>query len=174
VVIEIELFISCAQDVEALRNTAQNVIHLLDHMLRNEMGQGVFIGEWDFRVDAPRVVAPEDFSARSLKMVERSSGIVAIMGDRIGDVSKEEIRRAFEMRRDGMPVMVWTFLDPAKKTQEHEEFVAEVLEDFNELIVYTEYRDELEFQGKLFVALIPHLLQRVETTLGPLFSVAVQ
>jgi hypothetical protein len=170
VVVEVELFISCADDVEPLRDITQSVMRLLEHMFLRSMGQSVIIYEWDFRIDPPGVVPAGSVAARSLTMVERSQGLIAILGERIGAVSRKEIRRAFELRVAGQPVQVWTFLNPALKSTDHEALFEEIKKDFDLEIVYTEYADPTEFQGKLFITLIPYLLERVETTVGPLFS----
>jgi hypothetical protein len=172
VVVEVEFFISCADDVEPLRDVAQSVMRLLQHMFRKSMNQSVIIDEWDFRIDPPGVVPAGALAARSLTMVERSQGMIVIFGETVGTISRKEIRRAFELRAAGEPVEIWTFLNPATKSTEHSDLLDEIKQDFNEEIMYTEYADAPEFQGKLFITLTPYLLEKLETTVGSLFGAA--
>jgi hypothetical protein len=167
-VISIEIFISCGDEVDDLRNVGNDVLRRLDHMLTNEMNLGeVVVRNWDFRLDAPRVVDPGHLATRSLRMVEKSNALVAIFGAELPIITQQEIRRVCEMRRDGLDVEVFVFVDHALRTPEQAQFFAELANDYAQQIVYAQYQTELEFQAGLFTALTPFVLRRSGLSYSP-------
>lgn len=165
--IRVEIFISCGAEVEKFRDIGNGVLRLLDHMFANEMDQEVAVRTWDFRNDAPRVVQAGELAARSLTMVGRSQGLVAIFGEEVPEITQKEIQEAFELRRHGREVSVWIFLDPEKKAAKLEEFLESIRNDFGEEVIYGHYRTDLEFQSALFNALTPYVFRKLGVAVQP-------
>jgi hypothetical protein len=160
-VLEVEVFISCGDEVAALRDVGNSVLKSLQHMLLYNMRVQVTILNWDYRMAPPTVVPKGGLAGLSLSMVERSQALIAIFGKELPPVTREEIRKAFALRRAGKSVEVYVFINPALKTGEHDTFLKNIEVDFGEKVVYTHYNDSLEFQGKLFITLMPFILKRI-------------
>jgi len=148
-------------EVDDLRTIGFSVLDRLDEMFLYDMNLGVTIRHWNYRTDPPRVVPAGDLALRSLTIVERSHVLVAIFGRELPSITQQEIIRAFERRRDGETLPIIVFLDPTKKTVEHDRFFSRIKADFGEEISYTPYQTPLDFQSLLFKAVIPIMLKLV-------------
>ena len=159
--LEVEVLVSCGDEVAALRDIGNSVLQSLQHMLLYKMGVQIVIRSWDFRLEPPTVVQVGGLAGLSLSVVERSHAVIAILGKQLPPVTGKEIRKAFTRRRAGERVDVYVFINPALKTGEHDDFLKNIEKDFGETVVYTSYSDALEFQKKLFMTLTPFLLKRI-------------
>jgi hypothetical protein len=163
----IRLFISCGEDVSILRDIAQDVVRRLNQMLMYQMELPVQISEWDYRDDPGTVVEAENYAKRSLELVDRSDAMVNIFGAQVPEVTRLEVRRAFELRIEGTEKPLWPFLNPAQKNDDHRRLLAEIEADFAPwMLVYEPYDDELDFQAKLFTALVPYVMKRASLQTG--------
>lgn len=165
--LEVAVMISNGENEDPYRDCAKRVIERLNHMFRQDLNQALYVTNWDYRLDPPGVVPAGDLAVRSLSMVTRSEALVAIFGSTVPDITAQEVRRAFEKRRRGTSMPVWTFLNPGLKGHRHETFVEEIRNDFNEQIVWAHYTDLLDFQGLLFTTLTPYLLKRSGANFPP-------
>lgn len=156
----VKIFISCGSDVDRYRDTGKAAFETIEHMFEHELDYPIAVRSWDFRLDAPRIVRPEDMAARSLAKVEGAYAMVGIFGRRCPGITQREIRRAFELRRDGAEVEVLVFVNPNTKESAHDTFIREIRDEFGEQIVYQPYRNRLEFQARFLSALIPLLLKK--------------
>lgn len=166
--VDIEVFFSCGSDVDRYRDIGETVLRRLAHMLIRELELDVRLDTWDFREAAPHVVPAGSISSLSLAMVGRSNALVAIFGRRCPLITRQEIRRAFEMRGAGRPVEILTFVNPQQLQSAHREFFAAIRDEFREEIVWTPYSNGLDFQAKLFTALTSYALRRVSSSYPPL------
>src|SRR5439155_12507474 len=157
--VELDLFISCGSDVNKYRDLGRGTFKLLEDTFL-EMAVPLYIRNWDYRTDPPRVVPVGAVAARSLNMVDRSHGLIAIFGSTLPRVTCAEIREMFDRRRRGQRVEIWVFVNPDKKTQEHAGFFEQVKKEFGEEIIYSLYRSPTDFQGMLFRTLIPFIFGR--------------
>jgi hypothetical protein len=158
--IEVAVMISNGDDTNMFRDRALDVVRRLHHMFVHQMGVGLGITNWDYRLDPPGIVPAGTLATRSLSMVDRSEALLAIFGPTVPTITSEEVWRAFERRRSGEQAEVWTFLNPDQKTSDHDAFVERICSEFGEQVVWANYRDELDFQGRLFTTLLPYLLGR--------------
>lgn len=168
--IAVEVFISGGADTDECRDVSLAVIRHLQQMFQKTMGVPISIGNWDYRIDPPAVVPGGAVATRSLQMVERSNALVAVFGAAVPEITCQEIRQGFQLRSEGNSVEVWTFLNPDAKTEDHETFLRNINEEFGVQIVYTPYRNLLEFQAMLFTTMIPYLLRRIEDAGVPLLG----
>jgi hypothetical protein len=139
-------------------------------MFQKTMDVPISITNWDYRIDPPMVVPGGAVATRSLQMVERSNALIAVFGAAVPDITCQEIRQAFQLRQQGNPVEVWTFLNPDAKTDDHDAFLEAIRAEFGVDIVYAPYKDPLEFQAKMFTTLIPYLLKRIADAGVPLMG----
>ncbi len=158
--VDIEVFISCGSDVNRYRDIGQTVLRRLAHMLVRELGLAVRLDTWDFREAAPRVVPAGSVSSLSLAMVGQAQALIAIFGRKCPQVTREEITKAFEMRRAGDPVEVFTFVNPQQREAAHDAFFQTISDDFQEQILWTPYSNSLDFQAKVFTTLTSYALRR--------------
>lgn len=158
--IQVDIFVSGGADSARYRDVAGTSLALIQHMFQNELRSDLFIRSWDYRNDAPRVVPRGQISSRSLTMIERTNILVAIFHHRLPPITCAEIRRVFERRRAGDPVEVKVFVNRVYAS-DHDlrAFFQTISEDFAEDVIFQQYASTLEFQGYLFTALTPLLLQ---------------
>ncbi len=160
--IQVDVFISGGSDSTRYRNVAAETLASLQHMFQNELRSDLFIRNWDYRRDAPRIVPRGQVSSRSLAMVERTNILVAIFHRRLPPITCQEVRRAFERRRAGDHVDAKVFVHRAYEADpDLRAFFNAISDEFAEDIVYQQYGTALEFQGFLFTTLTPLLLQIV-------------
>jgi hypothetical protein len=158
--IQVDIFVSGGSDSVRFRNVAATTLVLLQHMFQNELRSDLFIRNWDYRNDAPRIVPRGQISSRSLAMVERTDILVAIFHRRLPPITCAEVRRIFERRRAGHQVQAKVFVHRTYEgDQDLRAFFKAISDDFAEDIVYQPYGSPIEFQGYLFTALTPLLLQ---------------
>ncbi len=166
--IGVDLFVSCGAEVDSYRNTALDVFRRIEQMFDRELNVPLAIGNWDFRIDNPRVVQAGGLAARSLDMVQRTNAMIAIFGQGLPRITCQEIREAFRQRQAGASVEVWLFLDRQLRGRPHADFVSRIRREFHEQIVFGEYTSELDFQAMLFTTLIPYLLRRLRQAPVPM------
>jgi hypothetical protein len=166
-VIRIEIFISGGGEIDALRDVAADALRRLEHMFFHELRVELSIGNWDFRVDSPRIVPSGQLATRSLQMVDLSHAAVAIFGSECPHVTTQEIHHCFELRRDGARVEVFVFVNPELRTDEHDAFFRSIDDEFGEQIVWAPYRTELELQAGVLTALTPYLLRHLGIVTSP-------
>lgn len=166
--IAINLFISCASDVDDLRDVAADVMERLTQMFTSQTPWEVYIYHWDYRRDPGGPIPATEFAARSLEEVRKAEAMIAIFGERIGDVSRREVRLAFELRKTRGNYHVWPFVDPAKKGDDHRRLMRGIANSYSPYrLVYGPYTDPLDFQAKLMTALVPYVLRRVGVAVAP-------
>lgn len=170
--IRTEIFVSGGAEIDELRNVSLEAFRRLEHMFIHELGTELSIGNWDFRIDAARVVPRGALALRSLQMVEMSQACVGIFGTECPDVTTQEIRHCFELRRDGERVEVFVFVNPDLRTAEHDDFFAAIRDEFGEQVVWAPYYSALEFQAALITTLVPYLIRRLGINLAPLGEAA--
>jgi hypothetical protein len=168
--IEVSIFISGGNEIQELRDIAMKALRLLEQTFTAELDVPLVLRSWDFRIDPPRVVPRGALAVKSLTMVERSQAVVAILGQSVPGVTRQEILRAFELRANGVELNVWMFMRSGPQTDDHRELFQEIGDRWGEDIIFSQYEDQLDFQGKLLVTLMPYVLERVESAQGPLFG----
>lgn len=156
----VKVMISNGKDTNLYRDRAQDVLARVQHMFLYGMQTELYVTEWDYRRDASTLVAAGGVATRSLAMVDYSEALLAILGPTVPKITSQEIRRACERRQRGETVELWTFVNPDQATDRHNRFFSGIKRDFSLEIVWSEYRNELEFQATLFTTLFPYLSQR--------------
>ena len=162
-VLDVNLMISNGGDTNRLRDIASSAATQIAHHFTYELGQPVTFANWDYRRDAPGVVPAGKLAARSLAMVEQCECLLAIFGPTVPNITSQEVIRFLERRQAGERVDFWLFLNPDEKGPDHDQFLYDVTKRFGIDIVWSGYRDELEFQGKVMTTLFGFLTQRVFT-----------
>lgn len=178
---EILLLVSCGGEMNRFRDISSDVIRRLDHVLRFDLRTRFNLNEWDYRLDPSRDEPVGHVQDRSLKQVDESEGVVAILGRTVPRVTRLEIRRIFELRQLGQRRELWVFVrppshrtaDPASSARDPtvQEFVAEIGRDFGRDLIYRRNQTELDFQASLMTTLVPFLFARVGVGHGPLGTV---
>jgi hypothetical protein len=153
--------ISGGSDTERHRDIAVDMATRVSHLFSYQLNQPVTIRQWDYRFDNPTVVPAGTLATRSLSMVDSSECLLAIFGENVPPITSQEIFRVFQRRRDGFPVDFRLFLDPRKKTTEHDDFLARIKAEFGEQIVYAEYQSELDFQAKVVMTLFEYVMHKL-------------
>jgi hypothetical protein len=169
----LEILISNGSDTNRYRDIANDALRRLQQTLQFDMRLAVTILFWDYR-DAPPTVVPRDaLAAASLATVDRSNAVVAIFGRRVPDITTQEIRRAFQRRRDGTAVDIFVFVNQQRMTAEHQDFFDEIRDTFGEMIVYQSYSNPVEFQARLYTLLFKYLFEQLATANPELLAGAV-
>ncbi len=178
---EILLLVSCGGEMNRLRDISSDVVRRLDHVLRFDLGTRYNLNQWDYRLDPSRDEPLGHVPDRSLRQVDESEGVIAILGRTVPEVTRLEIRRVFELRQLGQGRELWVFVrspsrhpatppPPANPTVR--EFVDEVRRDFGRDLIYRRTETELDFQASLMTTLFPFLITRVGVGHGPIGSAA--
>lgn len=179
---EILLLVSCGGDMNRLRDVSSDVIRRLDHVLRFDLGSRYNLNEWDYRLDPSRDEPAGHVPDRSLKQVDESEGVIAILGRTVPPVTRLEIRRVFELRQLGQTRELWVFVRPPLSRASAapvtvggdpsvREFLEEINRDFGRDLLYRRSRTELDFQASLMTTLFPFLIARMGVGHGPLGTV---
>jgi hypothetical protein len=175
---EILLLVSCGGEMNRYRDISSDVIRRLDHVLRFDLRTRFNLNQWDYRLDPSRDEPVGHVQDRSLKQVDESEGVVAILGRTVPRVTRLEIRRVFELRQLGQSRELWVFIRPPSRTAviaasstgdpTVPEFVDEIGRDFGRELLCPRNRTELDFQASLMTTLVPFLFARVGVGHGPL------
>lgn len=174
---EILLLVSCGGEMNRLRDISSDVIRRLDHVLRFDLGSRYNLNQWDYRLDPSRDEPLGHVPDRSLRQVDESEGVIAILGRTVPEITRLEIRRVYELRQLGQARDLWVFVrtpsrpaatPPAAGHPTVHEFVDEVRRDFGRELIYRRSRTELDFQASLMTTLFPFLMTRVGVGHGPL------
>ena len=179
---EILLLVSCGGEMNRLRDVSSDVIRRLDHVLRFDLGSRYNLNEWDYRLDPSRDEPAGHVPDRSLKQVDDSEGVIAILGRTVPPVTRLEIRRVFELRQLGQTRELWVFVRPPLSRASAapatvgadptvREFLEEIHRDFGRDLLYRRSRTELDFQASLMTTLFPFLIGRMGVGHGPLGTV---
>lgn len=160
VVIELHVFISCGDEVSPLRDVAVRVLQGLERSFLRGLEIPIVIRNWDYRDEPPEVVAKGEFSARSLRMLSQASVVVGILGPHVPTVTSQELLEGIRRYSAGDADNVLLFLKAATKGPVHRQFLRKILRETDMAVVYQEFEDDLDFQAKLFVALIPYLVRK--------------
>lgn len=170
-VVELDVFVSCASEVSDFRDLAVRVLKAIERSVVYGLQTSVVIRNWDYREEPPEVVRPGAFSARSLRMVDSSSAVVGILGTTVGRVTSQELTRAIERYARGEADNVWLFLVAGSKGAPHNRLLRQIRRKTHMQVVYQEFGDALDFEEKLFVALIPYVVRKAildrETVIPP-------
>lgn len=152
--IELGTLVSGGAAIDRYRDVANEVLAAVEQIMRRA-GARFSILNWDWREEPPGVVPRGDYAALSLRMVERSNVLVALLADTVPTTTREEILHSFELRSRGRPVQVLIFVERAASHDRLDELIDEVRDRFGEQIMYQQFQDEFDLQRKLFVALVP-------------------
>lgn len=179
---EILLLVSCGGELNRLRDITGDVIRRLDHLLRFDLDSRYNLNQWDFRLDPSRDEPAGHVQDRSLKQVDDSEGVIAILGRSVPHVTRLEIRRVFELRQLGQNRELWVFVRPSGRRSAGpapaasqptvREFVDEIRRDFGRDLIYRRSGTELDFQASLMTTLFPFLIARIGVGHGPLGAIA--
>ncbi len=177
---EILLLVSCGGEMNRLRDISSDVIRRLDHVLRFDLATKYNLNQWDYRLDPSRDEPVGHVPDRSLRQVDESEGVIAILGRSVPEVTRLEIRRVFELRQLGQARELWVFVRSPSRgatpvpagAPTIREFVDEVRRDFGRELIYRRSETELDFQASLMTTLFPFLMTRVGVGHGPLGSAA--
>lgn len=180
---EILLLVSCGADMNRLRDISGDVIRRLDHVLRFDLASRYNLNQWDYRLDPSRDEPAGHMADRSLKQVDESEGVVAILGRTVPRVTHLEIRRVFELRQLGQHRQLWIFVRASRQEPRSSgsaggadlplrELIDEIQRDFKRDLIYRRVQSELDFQAGLMTSLFPFLVQRIGTGYGPVGVVA--
>jgi hypothetical protein len=162
--IEVRVMIANGGDTIEYRDCALDVIRRLNHLFLYELNLGMSVTNWDFRLDAPTVISEGAMAQRSLGIVDRSEVVLPIFGNTVPAITSQEMWQAFERRRSGANVEVWTFVNPLTMVDDHTAYFETIKNEFHEEVVYSEYRSQLEFQGSIFTAMFKYLIDRAGAT----------
>jgi hypothetical protein len=160
--LSIPLMVSSGEDTNQLREIVNDVARRLNHLFTYRLGSPLSINGPDYRLDPPQVSKLGTMRSRSLKMVEDSECMIAILGEVVPPITREEILRAFELRAVGHVIRVMLFLNPAQKTAEHDSLLCAISEVSGYEIKYTRYSNALEFQAAVMMALFEYVFQRMK------------
>jgi hypothetical protein len=159
-VVELDVFVSCGSEVEALRDIAGRVLRALEFSFLRGLRIPMTIRNWDYRDEPPEVVARGEFSSRSLRMLDSSQAVIAILGATIPPVTSEEILRAIGRYAVGEADNVWLFVAAATRGEVHSKYLRRIKRKTGMVVVYQEFDSETDLQEKLFVALIPYVVRK--------------
>lgn len=159
--LNIAMMISNGADTNKYRDIAKRAALSVAHMFTYELERLVAFSEWDYRMDVPRVVPSGTTAARSLSMVERSECILAIFGPSVPTLTSAEITKVFERREVGEQVDFWLFLNPDQAKASHDAFLEGIKLRFGEEILWSPYRDELEFQSLAMTTLFSYVSRKL-------------
>jgi hypothetical protein len=165
-----EFLVSASSDTDHLRDLADASIRRFQQVLRTELRLPIFFESWDYREATPTVVPRGALAATSLATVDRSSAVIPIFGRRLGRIASQEISRAFDRRQRGEDIQVVAFVHPDQRTARQREFFNGITETYGEEIVFAEYHDRLEFQGRFDAWLFRYLFERLTTANPELLS----
>jgi hypothetical protein len=160
--LSIEVMVSNGGDTNRLRDIVNDVARRITHVFRSQLEYRLSINVWDYRLDPPQVAKSGTMRLRSLKMVENSECVIAILGEVVPPITREEILHAFERRRAGHLIDFMLFVNPAQKTADHDSLLRAISDMSGDEIIYATYSDELEFQAGVMVALFAHVLRRMQ------------
>lgn len=158
--IELWVFVSGGAEVREQRDLAVDVIRAVERIFVFELNVDLVLRNWDYRDEPPELVGLDQFAARSLRMVDRSHAVMAILGPTVPRVTGQEIRRAVERFTAGQTDRVWVFVDEAMKNDKHRRFVQRIAHDLSVQVVYQPFTTPLDLQRKLFVALTPLVIRK--------------
>jgi hypothetical protein len=158
---EIRVMIANGGDTNEYRDRAIDVVKRLNHLFLHELGRDISITFWDYRLDSPTVIPAGSMSTRSLSKVDQSEFLLAIFGPTVPIITSQELIEGFERRLAGINIEICTFVNPDTITQAHTDYFQGIADNYDEEIVWGEYRDELEFQGTLMTTLFKYLIGRV-------------
>jgi len=159
-VIELDVFVSCGAEVADLRDIAARALAGLERAFLRGLDAPLVIRYWDYRDEPPAVVAHGEFSAQSLRMVDSASAVIGILGATVPTVASQELLRAIERYASGQADNVWLFLASATKGDVHRNFLRKVQRKTKMTVLYQEFDGQVDFQEKLFVALIPYMVRK--------------
>jgi hypothetical protein len=173
-VIELDVFVSCGSEVEALRDVAGRVLRAVERAFYKGLDIPVVVRIGDYRYWSPEVVPSGQFAAPSLAQVDKSSAVVGILGATVPTVTSKELIHAIGRYADGRSDHVWLFVAAATKADVHHRFLKRVKRATKMIVLYQEFDDPADLQEKLFVALIPYVVKKsilerqtpVETAIG--------
>lgn len=154
--------VSGGEDTNPLRDIVHDVTRRLNHLFTNRLDSPLSIGGPDYRLDPPQVSKPGTMRARSRKMVENSECLIAILGDVVPPLTREEILHAFELRRVGHVIKIMLFVNPAQKTADHDSLLCAIADISGYEVQYTGYSNALEFQAVVTMALFEYVVRRME------------
>jgi len=155
----LRIMVSCADDADRWRDIVEQVRQRLQHSYQNEVGFFFILDSWDYRIATPLVVPRGELAGPSLAAVRASHCLILIVEGRVGEVSRKEVYEAFERRANGEIVHVRVFLHKGGDEAALRELANQVLEKYNEQIVWTTFDDELDFQARIFCCLNEELLR---------------
>lgn len=157
--LEIWVFVSGGAETDDYRDVAKRVIHSVERILYVGLERDVVLRHWDYREEPPDVMPLGEFASTSLRMVDRSGAVIAILGEEIPRVTGKEIRRSITQLTAKKTDKVWVFVDAAKKNDRHRRFVRRLRRTHHVEVIYQEFDDLLDFQEKAFVALTPYVVR---------------
>jgi hypothetical protein len=159
-VVLLQVFISCGAEVAAFRDLANRVLAMLEESFVYGLRIPVVLRSWDYRHEPPEVVPEGQFAARSLRMVESSPVVVAILGATIPPVTSQEIVRAIEQLASGRADAVHLFVSAGSRGPAHATFLTEVTAQTHMEVVFQEFDGESDFALKLVRALNPYVIRK--------------
>jgi len=158
--LEIWVFVSGGSETDDYRDVAKRVIRAVERIFVVGLERDVVLRHWDYREESPDIVPLGQFASKSLRMVDRSGAVIAILGEEIPRVTGNEIRRAIDQLTAEKTDKVWLFIDAAKKNDNHRRFVRRLRRAHRVEVIYQEFTDPLDFQEKAFVALTPYVVRQ--------------
>jgi len=170
VVREIHVLLGCASDVNRYRKIGRDVIERTNQMFTYGHPAPVRAIQWEYTQDIPGMSPRGDVAGRSRDIVGMTHLVAVILGPRLGDVTKEEVRSALQYRRDGIPKELLLFRWAGRSDSSYKQLCDEVIKDFDEDPRWTTFRSPLDFQGLFFTSLIPHMLRVVSPSYTPVIG----
>lgn len=158
--LQIWIFVSGGKETDGYRDIAKTVIRAVERILTRGLERDLVLRHWDYREDPPDVVPAGQLASTSLRFVERSGAVIAILGADIPRITGKEIRRAIEQYTAQRTDRVWLFIDAGKKNDKHRAFVRRLKKRYRVDVIYQEFKDPLDFQERVFVALTPYVVRR--------------
>jgi len=172
----IKLMISCGDEVRRLRNICADVVVRVDHLLVYDLKSRFTVKQWDFHLDPAREEPAGHAADRSLETVADSELIIAILGSSVPEVTHQEIRQVYELRKLGQTRDLWVYVYRKRSRVVQTkatgvtvgDLVKEIRDDFQTDLVYHSVKTELEFQASVMTQLIPFLVRRASEAFGPI------
>ena len=172
---DIRVLVSGGNEVNDLREISGNVLDRFNHQLQHEWRARYALTQWNYLLDSSRDEEVGHLADRSIRAVDESEGVIAIVGQSVPPITRLEVRRVYELRQLGQERELWflafksrTALTGAKGRMPLAEFLDEIASDFGKQRIYHEVSTELDFQASLLMEMFPWLITRTGQAFGPL------
>jgi hypothetical protein len=164
---ELRVLLANASDVNKFRRIGRDVMGRVNQMFTWGYPAPVRATHWEYEQDIPGLSPRGQIADRSREIVGQSHLVMTILGPRLGEITKEEVKATLELRRDGTPKELLVLRWRGKADAAFAELERDVLEGFNEEPRCADFGSALEFQALFFTALTAHMLGVASPSYAP-------